>query len=49
MMIKQARRSRATIKAGGDMSEVNEPVGEQSERASGYIVGYLTKLSAREI
>ena len=29
--------------------KANEPVSEQSERASGYIVGYLSKSSASEI
>ena len=49
------KKKRGSIELSNKISErrcelkANEPVSEQSERASGYKVGYMTKLSASEV
>ena len=48
-------KRRSSIELSNNISErqcvlkANEPVSEHSERASGYVVGYMSKLSASEI
>ena len=41
----EACKSRTIIQTRGDVSETDEPVSEQSERASGYIVRCESKVS----